>query len=415
MPGLPEGLKTIFAPRRKYTVAVAGLAFCLGLLAQMALVFGQFGGEASGLVSVGDYFYSRGVERLVPGDIYVHQNSNGYDGQFFFYQAHDPFLRKGVEDFLDNPDPRTWRMAYPFLIGIFSLGQSSAMPWAMMFLNLAALAGCVWMLGERARERGWSPWLALLFVTFSSTTMTLSVLTSELVASLFVLLSFLGYERRRPWHSAGFALAALLTKEFCVFWIFCVLLWALWRRKGKWFIAFILVLFCWAGWVGYAKWQTRPEPVVSVEKIAPGVEKTESPALSRLTAYARYRLQFFGVPFRGLAVFLGDRFQNWQWSYLHELGILFSLIALGLHGILRLKNRERRSPPDFLFALLGFMMLWVEHTFWEWSGNFARQFFLLPLVAFWVFPVRKVAWLGLGSYAFFSMLKFVVKALPRIF
>lgn len=86
----------------------------------------------------------------------------GYDGQWFFYLAHDPLLRTpNPETFLDLPAYRYARILYPTLAWMLALGQPAAIPWSLLAVNLlAGLLGTAAAL-DIVRQLGASRWLAV--------------------------------------------------------------------------------------------------------------------------------------------------------------------------------------------------------------------------------------------------------------
>lgn len=85
----------------------------------------------------------------------------GYDGQFCFFIAQDPFLRNPeIAPSLDN-SLRYRRILYPLLAWLVTFGQRAWLPWALVLINVAAATAAIAGLAECARRRGRSPWLAL--------------------------------------------------------------------------------------------------------------------------------------------------------------------------------------------------------------------------------------------------------------
>src|SRR5262245_44209230 len=76
-----------------------------------ARVHYMFGGNWTAL------FYT-GADLSVPRDLDARTYrvaSVGYDGQFYRYLAHDPFLAKGYASYVDSPRLRFGRILVPFL------------------------------------------------------------------------------------------------------------------------------------------------------------------------------------------------------------------------------------------------------------------------------------------------------------
>jgi hypothetical protein len=115
--------------------------------------------NSTGPIRIGDF---------VPGDRFwtpttcVERGGVGYDGQWFFYLAHDPLLGAPDSDvFFDLPAYRAARILYPALAWAAALGQPAAIPWSLLGVNLlAVLVGTAATL-DILRQLGGNRWLAL--------------------------------------------------------------------------------------------------------------------------------------------------------------------------------------------------------------------------------------------------------------
>ena len=88
----------------------------------------------------------------------------GYDGQFFFYLAHDPFLTGGDPAvFLDRPAYRAGRLLYPLIVWALTLGRPEAVPWGLLGVNLVMVLVGTAAAVDVLRSLGASRWLALGF------------------------------------------------------------------------------------------------------------------------------------------------------------------------------------------------------------------------------------------------------------
>ena len=101
---------------------------------------------------------------LLPGQP-VHPG-NGYDGQFSFVLAQDPFLRNpATAASLDNTF-RVRRILYPLLAWALALGQRALVPYALVAINVAAGTALAAILALAAARAGRSPWWALAIVVY---------------------------------------------------------------------------------------------------------------------------------------------------------------------------------------------------------------------------------------------------------
>jgi hypothetical protein len=140
----------------------------------------------------------------------VSNGSIGYDGQFAYAIANDPL---GASRWLPEPAYRYQRIIYPLLVCLLSLGQPAVLPWAMVLINLLALAACGWLLADLLKGRGASHWYSLVFLAFGGTLFVLLMDLNEPLTFLLVLLGIKFLDQKKFWLSGiAFAMGGL-TKE----------------------------------------------------------------------------------------------------------------------------------------------------------------------------------------------------------
>ena len=95
----------------------------------------------------------------------------GYDGQFMYLMAFDPFLSafkdnpRRYDEVVDTPPYRYTRIGYSLLTKLFAWNQPLWFPQTMIWLILAShVAGAV-ALGAIVRHHGGHPAWALLYAT----------------------------------------------------------------------------------------------------------------------------------------------------------------------------------------------------------------------------------------------------------
>jgi hypothetical protein len=150
---------------------------------------------------------ARGVELADELSVY------GYDGQWFLFQASDPWLREGLVRRFDAPQYRGLRMLYPAGGWLLAAGQPPATPYTLLVVGVFAVAlGCAGC-ARIASAYGRSPWWGGLFIAIPGVQVGLGYGTAEpLGLALAVLGISLVLDRR--YLLAGFAFAgAALTKE----------------------------------------------------------------------------------------------------------------------------------------------------------------------------------------------------------
>ena len=166
----------------------------------------------------------------------------GYDGQFIYYIARDPSPQR-VAPYLDVPAYRYQRILLPLLARLFSLGNSSLIPWVLALLGVISITGGVWAVSELFAGWGISRWYALIYGSYSGFLLALIVdLTEPLAYGLAAVgLLLLERDRRLPgWIALGLAVFA---KETNLLFLAGVLLAYLFQRRWRDFFGLALIGF----------------------------------------------------------------------------------------------------------------------------------------------------------------------------
>jgi hypothetical protein len=90
----------------------------------------------------------------------------GYDGQFYFAIAHDPFLTRAEATSALDDTLRYRRILYPLLAWVFSAGQPGALPYVLVIINVVAATALIWIAAVAAITAGRSAWWALALAVF---------------------------------------------------------------------------------------------------------------------------------------------------------------------------------------------------------------------------------------------------------
>lgn len=285
----------------------------------------------------------------------------GYDGQFFFYLAHDPLLRADDPQlFIDRPAYRYGRILYPALAWAASLGRAEAVPWALLGVNLAAALGGTFASVAVLRTLGASRWLALGFAFSPAVLIGLIADLSEPSAFALVALGLALHVRQRH-REAGLALAlATLAREASVLVPLGFGLHAVARRAWREAASYSLPLAlpaAWHLWV-WAKLGSLP----------------------MLQGPANFGPPFSGALYRAglLLGLLGPRFgeppPELGLPELALVGVSMALIVLGLATLLR-----RRDAFAVQLWLQAAAALCTSPLVWIGLGSYARVLGLLYL------------------------------------
>ena len=188
---------------------MAFLAVLLVFVWTAARIHYAFGGNRTAVFCTGSLF-------RVPPDLDAGTyrfRGDGYDGQFYRYLAHDPFLRKGYSRYVDAPQLRFRRVLVPLAAWLVGLGRQQWIDGAYFAVEMLFLAlGAYWSARLLAR-RGRSPLWGLLFVVVPATLASFDrMLVDGPLLALFA--GFLLYCEEERWKRVWvLAMLAALTRE----------------------------------------------------------------------------------------------------------------------------------------------------------------------------------------------------------
>ena len=147
--------------------------------------------------------------------IAIAPDSLGYDGQFFYRLALDPFSFQPTAHGItfDDPAKRSARIVYPLLAWLVSLGQPRLVPAALLLVNLAGLAALAASASWLTRRLALPSWLPFAILAWPGWLITLTDDTAEIVATALLLSALAAYLSNRLLLFAPLAAAATLTRE----------------------------------------------------------------------------------------------------------------------------------------------------------------------------------------------------------
>lgn len=182
-------------------------------------------GDILGFVHIGRRFLESSESSPAISSIGRSSSEVGYDGQFYYFFAVDP-LR--AHEYMGEFAGYVYsRPLYPALSWLLGLGRAEAIAYAMLAINLVAVAAATLALAAWLRRHGLSPWLSLVYGTSPAVAFSVFHNLTEPLAytlALFGVLLFDPTRRTRLVASAGvFALAVLTRETTAVFPAVCAL------------------------------------------------------------------------------------------------------------------------------------------------------------------------------------------------
>jgi hypothetical protein len=223
-------------PARRACALVAALAALVVFAWTAARIHYAFRGNWTAVFCTGATF--RVPPGLEPGTYRF--KGGGYDGQFYRYLAHDPFLQKGYSAYVDYPLLRFRRVLVPLAAWLLAGGQPRWIDGAYVAVEMLFVALGVYWCARLLARRGRSPLWGLLFVVLPATLASFDrMLVDGPLAALFA--GFLLYCEERRWTRVWvLAMLAALTRETGLLLAAALVTDRLWRRdwrQAAWFAA----------------------------------------------------------------------------------------------------------------------------------------------------------------------------------
>jgi hypothetical protein len=177
------------------------------------------------------------LSQLPPSLMIGDPNEKGYDGQFYYRLALNPFNWGKTAYGITMDEPyRYTRIGYPLVTWIVSFGQHDLVPVALIVVNLFGVAAMAYMGAMFARDGGRHALWGLLFAAYFGLAISVGRDTAEPLAEACMLGGLFAYRRSR-WALSGAAFAfAAITRETILFApaaIACVRLVQIARRKAR--------------------------------------------------------------------------------------------------------------------------------------------------------------------------------------
>ena len=213
---------------------------------------------------------SRFVRPGAPGELRVGRGG-GYDGQFVYRLALDPFTQsvRGHHILLDNAGYRQQRIVTALAAHVLAWLPGLGVALALILVNTLAVGVAIWVGTRLVADAGTHPGWGLVLAAPACIPISVGRDLTEPVAWASVLLGLL-LARRGRWPYAAAALTvAVLAREtslLIVAGLGAGAVWDMWRARrqrrpvpwyGLWLLVPIAVEAAWQGWLGHV-WGSLP-------------------------------------------------------------------------------------------------------------------------------------------------------------
>ncbi len=333
-------------------ISVVASPWMVALLSAIVLLgvvggyFVRLGGNTGSFICIGDQFIP--PEKLAPGIPYL-KNSAGYDGQFFYLIAHDPWILSNYYKYIDSPGYRCQRIFYPLLVHLTAGGDPRNYPDRMVQINFAAIILGTFFVARFLASQGRSSLWAFVFAFLGGNLLGLFRDLADPLGLTLAVLALILYESRRFWSCTLWLSLAVLTREiYFPIVVFMILDQAFKRRHFKRAAICATALIPFALWQGYIYFRLG-------------------------TFLQRAVGKNFDIPFLGLA----QRF--FQAGGVSQDGYcLVAFILVLVFTLLSAVREIRRCPDAVSMSFLFFSLLPIlgSHNIWPEPWAYGRL--LLP-------------------------------------
>jgi hypothetical protein len=209
-----------------------GLVCAAAVLGWWALmVYSTYGGNWTALYCTGSRSTLPGALR--PENTYIFPDSWGYDGQFYHFIAHDPWLARGLLPSVDNPPLRWRRILVSALAWALAAGRDAWIDPAMYLVVLGfVFLGGYW-LARYFEARGTPAWWGVAFLLSPTTLIILDRIVVDIAVTAlccgFLVCAHAG-RRGALW---GVLAASILARETGLILLAGWCLWLITRREYR--------------------------------------------------------------------------------------------------------------------------------------------------------------------------------------
>jgi hypothetical protein len=221
-----ERIRWVPSPCWRYALLGVLLAGCW----QATTVHFNYGGNWTGLFCTGEA--CRVPPELAAGT-YIFKGAPGFDGQYYRFVAHDPWLQKGWSKYQDGPRLRYRRILVPGLAWLLAAGQFRYIDAAYISVILLSVFFGIYWLSCYAVFHGRSPAWGLGFLLIPGTLTSIDRLAVDI--ALVALCSGLVWYAKRDSPVGIFLVLVLagLARETGLLLTAAVCLHALWNRRWR--------------------------------------------------------------------------------------------------------------------------------------------------------------------------------------
>ena len=190
----------------------------------------------------------------------------GYDGQFMYFIAFDPFLQRfphqliKYKKWIDTPPFRYGRIGFPLMTAVASMNQPERFPQVMIFLIVISSFVGAFFIAKIALFYKRSPFWALLFICVPGFSVSLRLGLPESIAAAFLLGAIFFYLNRRFAIAAICFACSILVRETGLMAVAILVVSEFFQKKNRRdALTLSLSILPFLFWRGFVAWKMFPE------------------------------------------------------------------------------------------------------------------------------------------------------------
>lgn len=179
----------------------------------------------------------------------IFNDKGGYDGQYYYYAARDPFLQKGIY----KNAFRQQRILYPLLATALAFGRERLLPYTLYLVNIASIALGMLFFTRILERYSFSPLWSLFYGLSPPLIMSLQYDLPSPLGMFLVLASVYYYIDRKIFWTAAFMSLAFLTREDSIMALIPMAIWDYQNtrslRRSAVLVSSVTPFFAWQAYV----------------------------------------------------------------------------------------------------------------------------------------------------------------------